>query len=154
ARAVNYMQAYGATPRHFAMCAAKNRAHAARNPKAIQRSPISVAEILADRVVIPPLTRSMCGGVADGAASIVLASAAFAQRHGLRGPRLAASVAVSGISAGGRENATARAGAAAFAQAGLSPREVSLAEVHDPTAPQELLDIEDLGLCGRGEAVR
>jgi acetyl-CoA acetyltransferase len=50
-------------------------------------------------------------------------------------------------------NATARAAAAAFEMAGIAPNDVSLAEVHDPTAPQELLDIEDIGLVGRGEAV-
>ena len=38
--------------------------------------------------------------------------------------------------------------------AGIGPEDISLAEVHDPTAPQELLDIEDLGLTPRGEAYR
>ena len=42
----------------------------------------------------------------------------------------------------------------AYEQTGISPNDVAVAEVHDPTAPQELLDIEDLMLCERGEAVR
>jgi acetyl-CoA acetyltransferase len=52
------------------------------------------------------------------------------------------------------QSATARSARAAFEQAGIDPGAVSLAEVHDPTAPQELLDIEDLGLVPRGGAIR
>ena len=57
---------------------------------------------------------------------------------------------------GGEEgfvSATKRAGEAAFAQAGIAPREISLAEVHDPTAPQELFDLEELGFAPAGGAV-
>ena len=44
-------------------------------------------------------------------------------------------------------------GKRAYEQAGLGPSEVSIAEVHDPTAPQEMFDIEDLGLAERGGAI-
>jgi len=96
----------------------------------------------------------MCGGIADGAAAVVLVSGAFARRHGLHGPKVRASCVVSGQPQRGADqpSATARCGALAFAAAGLDPRDVSLAEVHDPTAPQELIDIEDLGLCAPGQA--
>lgn len=151
-RTHRYMAAHGATPRHFALCAAKNRAHAALNPRAAVREPIDADAVLADRVVVEPLTRAMCGGIADGAAAVLLVSPAFARRKGLDGPRIAASAVVSGRSGGG-PNATARAGGAAYEQAGLGPAEISVAEVHDPTAPQELFDIEDLGLAERGGAI-
>jgi len=152
-RAGAYMDTYGATARHFALCAAKNRAHAVLNDKAALREPITVEEVLADKPVIGPLTRSMCGGICDGAAAVILVSEAYAKAKGLSGPVLAASAVATGIAAGGGANATARAGAAAYAQAGLGPDEVSLAEVHDPTSPQEMFDIEDLGLVPRGGAV-
>ena len=151
-RTGRYMAAHGATPRHFALCAAKNRAHAALNPRAAVREPIDVEAILADKVVVAPLTRAMCGGIADGAAAVLLVSPAFARSRGLSGPRLAASAVVSGRSDDG-PNATARAGKRAYEQAGLGPSEVSVAEVHDPTAPQEMFDIEDLGLAERGGAI-
>ena len=151
-RTERYMAAHGATPRHFALCAAKNRAHAALNPRAAVREPIDVEAILADKVVVAPLTRAMCGGIADGAAAVLLVSPAFARSRGLGGPRLAASAVVSGRSGDG-PNATARAGKRAYEQAGLGPSEVSVAEVHDPTAPQEMFDIEDLGLAERGGAI-
>ncbi len=153
-RANTYMQRYGATPRDFAACAAKNRQHASLNPKAAVRTLMDVDAILQDRMVLAPLTRAMCGGIADGAAAVVLVSGAFARRHGIRGPTVRASCVVSGQPqrAATAPNATARCGALAFAAAGLDPRDVSLAEVHDPTAPQEFIDIEDLGLCAPGEA--
>ena len=47
---------------------------------------------------------------------------------------------------------TARCAELAYRQAGVGPEDISLAEVHDPTAPQELFDIEDVGLCERGHA--
>ena len=51
-------------------------------------------------------------------------------------------------------SATKRAGEAAFAQAGIAPSDISLAEVHDPTSPQELFDIEELGLAPPGGGIR
>jgi acetyl-CoA acetyltransferase len=152
-RAVRYMNAYGATPRHFAMSAVKNREHALLNARAALRKAITVDEVLSDRVIVPPLTRAMCGGVSDGAASLLLVSEAFARKKGLSGTRMVASVV-----AGGRANrgdgptVTARAADLAYNQAGVGPNDISLAEVHDPTAPQELFDIEDIGLCERGQA--
>jgi acetyl-CoA acetyltransferase len=147
-----YMDMYGATARHFALCTAKNRAHAALNERAAVRKTLSVDEILAAETVVPPLTRAMCGGIVDGSAAVVLMSERAARRAGSAGPRIVASAVASGVPEGdARGNATARAGAAAYDQAGLGPDAISFAEVHDPTAPQELFDIEDLGLCARGE---
>lgn len=155
ARALRYMETYGAQPRHFAEVAAKNRRHAGLNPRAAERKPLTVAEILADREIVAPLTRSMCGGIVDGAACLVLTSEAFALGHGLvNTSRLVGSACVSGIPGGSPEgNATHRAARAAYESTGIDPRDVSVAEVHDPSSPQELFDIEDLMLCGRGGAV-
>ena len=153
-RAKNYMRRYGATPRHFALCAAKNRFHASLNHKAAVRTLMDADAVLQDRMVLDPLTRAMCGGIADGAAAVVLVSSAFARRHGLHGPKVRASCVVSGQPQRSADapSASARCGVLAFTAAGLDPRDVSLAEVHDPTAPQEFIDIEDLGLCAPGQA--
>lgn len=153
-RALAYMASYGATPLHFAKCAAKNRAHAVLNDNAAVRAPMDADRILADRVVVPPLTRAMCGGIADGAAAAVIVSESFARRRGLAGVRVLASAVAGGKRArSAEESATARAGRRAFEDAAVAPGDVSLAEVHDPTAPQEFFDLEDLGLCGRGRAI-
>lgn len=153
-RAQDYMATYGATQRHFALCAAKNRFHASLNDKAAVRDLMSWQDVLADQVVLEPLTRSMCGGLVDGAAAVVLVSDRLHRRGGNGGVRISASAVTSSVpnpeTVG---SATARAARLAFAQAGVDPRDVTLAEVHDPTSPQEFFDIEELGLCGRGEAI-
>jgi acetyl-CoA acyltransferase len=156
ARACRYMERYGAEPRHFARVAVKNRRHASLNERAAVRRPISVEEVLNDRVVVPPLTRAMCGGIVDGAACLILMSSDFAARRAISHvTRVVASCAVSGLPGGSANgNATERAGAAAYEQSGIDPKDVAVAEVHDATSPQELFDLEDLKLCGRGEAIR
>ena len=112
--------------------------------------------MLADRVVVPPLTRAMCGGIADGAACVILVSEEFAKRRGINGmSEIAASSVVSGIPGGSTDgNATCRAARGAYEASGIDARDIAVAEVHDPTSPQELFDIEDLLFCGRGEAIR
>ncbi len=155
-RAKAYMARYGASARHFALCAVKNRQHAMLNPLAAERKPLTVEGVLEDREVLAPLTRSMCGGICDGAAAAVLVSPAFARRQGLRTVEVAASVVLGGRPArqASEPSVLARAGQKAYEMSGIGPQEISLAEVHDPTSPQELLDIEDLGLTPRGEAFR
>jgi acetyl-CoA acetyltransferase len=152
-RTRRYMERHGAEPRHFALAAAKNRRHGALNPNAALREPATAEAILADKIVVAPLTRGMCGGLSDGAAAVVLVSENLARRRGILGPRIGASVVVSGINGNGTASATARAGKAAFEQASIAPGDVSLAEVHDPTSPQELFDIEELGFATPGGAI-
>jgi acetyl-CoA acetyltransferase len=156
ARALQYMETYGAQTRHFAAVTVKNRRHGALNARAAERTVLTPEQVLADRVVVAPLTRAMCAGIVDGAACVILTSEAFAARRGLTATsRLVGSTCVSGVPEGDAiGNATRRAARMAYEQTGISPGDVELAEVHDPTAPQELLDIEDLMLCGRGEAIR
>lgn len=152
-RTRRYMERHGAEARHFALAAAKNRRHASLNPNAALREPATAEAILADKVVVAPLTRGMCGGLADGAAAVVLVSEDFARRRGIAGPMIAASAVVSGVDDGGAASATKRAGLLALEQAAIAPADVSLAEVHDPTSPQELFDIEELGLAAPGGAI-
>src|SRR5262245_6479433 len=154
ARAARYMQQYGAQPRHFAQVTVKNRAHAGLNARAALRTPVSIEDVLNDRVIVPPLTRAMCGGIVDGGACAILMSPHYAARRGRAGAtRIVASAVVSGAR-NGAGNATHRAGKLAYAQAAVDPTDVAIAEVHDATAPQELLDLEDLMFCARGEAIR
>ena len=155
-RAKSYMNSYGAKPVHFAMVAAKNRAHAGLNARAAERKLVTVDEVLADRVVVPPLTRAMCGGIADGAACVILVSQSFAAKRGISGTsEIAASSVVSGIPGGSADgNATHRAARGAYEASGIDARDIAVAEVHDPTSPQELFDLEDMLFCARGEAIR
>jgi acetyl-CoA acyltransferase len=103
--------------------------------------------------VVEPLTLLMCSPISDGAAAAVLVSSRAASRLGVAGPRVRASVVVSG----NRHNdgdpsagSTGRAARAAFEQAGLGPADLSCVEVHDASAPAELMVYEQLGLAPPG----
>ena len=82
--AQDYLANSDAEPRDFAAVAVKNRAHAAHNPLAQLRAPQTVDEVLAGRMVVPPLTLAMCSPMTDGAAAAILCSESFAKRHGLK----------------------------------------------------------------------
>ncbi|WP_375003009.1 thiolase family protein [Aeromicrobium sp. CTD01-1L150] len=146
-----YMARSGATQEDFARVAAKTHAHGALNPRAQHRRAISVEEVLAARPVEGPLTVPMCAPIGDGAAAVVLTSAALASAGGSP-VRLLASVVGSGRRGedGLLVPGTARR---AFDAAGISPQDVDVLEVHDAASPAELIVLEELGIAGPGEAV-
>jgi acetyl-CoA acyltransferase len=150
-----YMRASGATPEHFAQVAVKNQHNGALNPRAQYGGELTVEEVLASRLVVAPLTLLMCSPISDGAAAVVLLSERAARRLGRRGPRIRASV----VRSGNRHDkddptagSAARAGRAAFEEAGIGPQDLDCAEVHDASAPAELIIYEQLGLAAPGGA--
>jgi acetyl-CoA acetyltransferase len=161
AKARALMDRTGATPGDLAWVAAKNHVHAVESPVAQYRFPMTVDEVLADRMVVDPLTRSMCSPIGDGAAAAIVMSADRAQRLGAggRAVRLAgfgltsAAAPPAGVEPGavGPESSAAsviaRAADKAYAMAGLGPGDVHVAEVHDATASAELAAYEELGFA-------
>ncbi|HUN34322.1 MAG TPA: thiolase family protein [Trebonia sp.] len=148
-----YRSRYGLEARVLAEIAVKNRAHAALNPNAQYTEPISVADVLGSRVVAGPLTALMCAPVSDGASAVVVTSAGRARSAGLR-PVLIRGIATGMGAPPGEETAIARIARRAFAEAGITPADVDVAEVHDSIAFNELLAYEELGLCEAGEGAR
>src|SRR5260221_6125145 len=80
----------------------------------------------------------MCSPLGDGAAAALIVSDEFARSKGLKGPRVDASVLVSGRG-DNRSMAPAirRAAAQAYEMAGIGPEDIDLAEIHDAVAPAE-----------------
>lgn len=147
-----YMRATGATAEDFAEVAVKSHEHAALNPKAQYRSPVTAEEVLAARVVSDPLTLLMCSPIGDGAAAVVVCSAERARRLGARPVRVRSCELVSGTDRSGDEpGAVERAAARAYDRAGVGPQDLDVVELHDAAAPAELITYEELGLCGPGE---
>ena len=148
-----YMRASGATVEHFAQVVVKNQHNGARTPRAQYGGELSVEDVLASRRVVDPLTLLMCSPISDGAAAVVLVSERAAARLGARGPRVRASVVRSG-NVHDKDDPTAgsaaRAARAAFDQADLGPEDLDCAEVHDASAPAELIVYEQLGLAQPG----
>ena len=155
ALAAQHMRMYGSTPRQFAAIASKNHAHSVDNPRAQFRRPYTVDEVLAGRPVAWPLTVPMCAPISDGAAAAVLcrrsALGRFAKRRSVE-------VLACTLTSGSERDAdditrhvTRRAAQQAYERAGVSPGDVSVAEVHDATAVGEAIQVENLGLCLPGE---
>lgn len=150
-----HMDKYGTTQEQIAKVAVKSHYHGSLNPRAQYQDEVTLEEVLASREVSYPLTLLMCSPIGDGAAAAVLMSPEYARSKGVTGPKVAASVVVSGGLPGvATELAEERAGKLAYEMAGLGPDDVNVAEVHDATAAAEILAYEDLGFCGRGEGGR
>ena len=146
-----HMEKYRTTQRQLAVIAAKAHNNSVHNPYAQFTFPLTVEDVLADREVSWPLTRSMCAPVGDGAAAAVLCSERFLkERAPGRAVRIRASVLRSGTRSG-ESDICARASKAAYHMAGLGPEDVDVVELHDATAFGELHQTEQMGFCPLGE---
>ena len=152
-----YMRKFNATREQLATVVKKNTFNGSLNPLAYQRTPRTVEEVLAGRVVADPLTLYMCCPNADGAAAAIVCTRQTAERLGRRRhPRVSACAIGSGRFPGTFDaNDASTSGSVArraYETAGIGPSDVDLVELHDAMAPAELIEIEELGLCGPGEA--
>jgi acetyl-CoA acetyltransferase/uncharacterized OB-fold protein len=173
------MDLYGSTAEDFAAVKVKNARHGLHNPNARYRKEVSVAEVLESPIVAYPLRLLDICATSDGAAAVVLASAEFARRHRASSSAAGASAptvrlrAVSTVTPSfpntviempnfSTDSALAVApdvvsfrdsiALAAYEEAGMSPDDLSLAEVYDLSSALELDWYENIGLCPAGEA--
>ncbi len=155
--AIDHMRRYGTTREQLAAVSAKNSLHGSLNPRAQYTDVLTVADVLAAREVAYPLTLPMCAPIGDGAAAAVLVGERKARELGLRQPaRIVSSVLRTGwdYSPEDEQDVFALAITQAYEEAGLGPEDVSCAELHDASAPAEIIHTEYLGLCERGEGGR
>jgi acetyl-CoA acetyltransferase len=149
----NHMERYGTTARQFAAVAAKNSHHGSLNPLAQFQQELTVDEVLADRMIVEPLTRSMCSPIGDGAAAAVVMSPDAARRFGVAQPvKVTTMVMHSGWNHADDEPDTVGLCASdAYEEAGLGPDDLDVVELHDASAPAEVIAYEQLGLCAKGQ---
>ncbi|MFV3126686.1 lipid-transfer protein [Niveispirillum sp. KHB5.9] len=162
--AVEYQQRYGIGDEVFAMIAVKARRHAANNPLAVFRDPLTLEEVLAAPKLSGPVTRFQACPPTCGAAAAVLVSPRFAARHGIKAPVeiLAQSLTTDFQSTwDGRSmisligyDMTKAAADRVYEAAGVSPDDVDVVELHDCFTPNELVVYEALGLTPDGTAER
>jgi acetyl-CoA acetyltransferase len=151
-----HMERYGTTKAQFAAVAAKNSFHGSLNPNAQFRDALSVEQVLNDRLIVEPLTRAMCSPIGDGAAAAVVVSERKARQLGITRPvRVVTSVMHSGWNHRDDEPDTVELCARdAYAEAGVGPGDLDVVELHDASAPGEIMAYEQLGLCAKGEGGR
>ena len=152
-RVRNHMEKYGVTREQLAKVAVKNHDHGALNPYAQYRNRVSVDEVLESRMIADPITLLMTCPMGDGAAAVIVGSEEVLSRLRKPAVRIASTVLQTAkISGKGAKSIVERASKEAYDRAGVSPREVNVAEVHDAVAPIELLLYEQLGFCEPGES--
>jgi acetyl-CoA acetyltransferase len=150
AAARQHMRLYGTTQRQIAAVASKNHGHSSLNPMAHYRVKMSIDEVLADKEIAWPLTRSMCAPMTDGAGALILCSGeALGKFDRRRAVRVRATQVTTGATSP-RNGAVRLAVSRAYEEAAIGPGDISVAEVHDASAFGEITQIENLGLCEQG----
>ncbi|HTH98473.1 MAG TPA: hypothetical protein VL574_13740 [Stellaceae bacterium] len=154
--AQRHMHEFGTTSEQMAEVAVAIRGHAALNPMAHKREPITIEDVLNSRMISTPLHMFDCAIVSDGAAALIVTTAERARDLKTRPAHLLGSgygVRHSHIGEA-RDFTTTGAvesGKTAFAQAGLSPGDVQVAQLYDCFTITVLIELEDLGFCAKGE---
>jgi len=147
-----HMARHGTTKEQFGRIAVKNHYHGSLNPHAQYREVYTLEEVLDSPLVAEPLTRLMCSPIGDGAAAAILCSADKAKQFTTKPVYVLASCVGSGSDhAPGEPGITERVARQAFEQAGVGPEDLNVIEMHDASAPAELVLYEELGLCAQGE---
>ncbi|MET7381697.1 lipid-transfer protein [Streptomyces sp. NPDC005526] len=156
-----YARRYNTAPETFARISVKSRRHAAHNPYAVFRTPVTVDEVLDSPHIHGPLTRLQCCPPTCGAAAAVVCGPDFARRHGLRTVRIRAqaltSDTMSSFTSGDMMklvgyDMTRTAAHDVYEAAGVGPEDIRVVELHDCFTANEVITYEALGLTPEGTA--
>jgi len=151
------MQRYSMTEEQMAKVKVKSSKYSVLNPKAIFQREVSLEECLGARAIAAPLKFYDCCSNADGASCIILANSDKAKKItdtpiqilGLGAASdslsLANKASLTGL------NCAAEAGKQAYKMAGIQPKDVDVAEVHDCFTIAEIMAYENLGFCKLGD---
>ena len=161
--AQRHMHQYGTTSEQLAAISVATRAHAMRNPEAVQAMKdllfenireITVDDVLGSRVIADPLHLLECCMVSDGGGAVVIASPEVARDTKQKPVWIIGTGEATKYSENGSDitvSAAAQSGPPAFAEAGVTPQEVDIAMIYDSFTITVLCMLEDLGFCKKGE---
>ncbi|WP_245765676.1 thiolase C-terminal domain-containing protein [Nonomuraea jiangxiensis] len=152
-----HMLKYGTKAEHFGQLAVTQRANAAKNPRALMRTPITLEDYLASRWIAEPFRLLDCCLETDGACAVVVTTRERARD--LRRPPVSISAAawgggtshLSGAAADPTVTAAAALAPRLYAQAGLGPGDIDVAELYDCFTYSVIVQLEDYGFCAKGE---
>jgi len=148
-----HMKKYGTTKEQFARVAVKNSRNGSLNPHAQYQTAHTLEDVLNSPVIAEPLTRLMCSPIGDGAAATILCASSIANRFTAKPVRVLASTLSSGTDHGpDEEGVVQKVSKKAYEIAGVGPKDLSCIELHDASAPAELITYEELGICKPGES--
>ncbi|RUS89453.1 hypothetical protein EGW08_002750 [Elysia chlorotica] len=159
----DHMKKYGTKPEHFAKIAWKNHKHSVNNPYSQFRDEYSLEQINNSPMIYFPLTKLQCCPTSDGSGCVILASEDFVRKNKLEAQAVeivAMEMGTDQPTAFNGENCmqvigydmTKTVAQRAFKQAGMTPNDVQVVELHDCFSANELVTYEALGLCPEGGA--
>ncbi len=155
--ATAHMHKYGTTEEQLAMVAVKNHHNGFLNPKAHMQKEVTLEKALNSRVIAWPLKLYDCSLITDGASCLILTKPEIAKKFTDTPIHIIGSGQGSdSIGIYERENFTSLAAAKyaakkAYEMAGVTPKDIDVAEVHDCFTIAEIIAYEDLGFCKPGE---
>ncbi len=159
--AKQHMKQYGTVKENLARVSVKNRRNAATNPYAQFRKAITMEEAMGARMIVAPLTLFDCCPITDGAATVVLASEDKAKEltdKPLVYIRGSGQASVNNMSANMPNwttwEALKIAGQEAYKKSRVEPKDIDVAMTHDCFTISEIIEMEDLGFCEKGEGGR
>ncbi|MBI1935214.1 thiolase family protein [Candidatus Woesearchaeota archaeon] len=150
--AQQYLLKYGATSDDLALVAYKNHQNAYNNPKArFYKKEVTLKQIKSSPVVASPLRLFDCSLSVNGAAAAIITK----EKTDIE--IAGSALCTDRLSAFESEDMTSweasrKAAEDAYKQAGIGPKDISIAELHDAFTSVELISYEDLGFCNKGEA--
>ncbi|MCR9220984.1 MAG: thiolase domain-containing protein [Alphaproteobacteria bacterium] len=156
--AARHMHEFGTTSEQLAWIKVAASQHARHNPAARLPDPVTVEDVLASPMIASPLHRLDCCVVTDGGGAVVVAAEGVMRSLDRPALRIAgAGEAIKHQNGGAVDltySAAARAGADAFAEAGVKPADVDYASIYDSFTITLLMQLEDLGFCEKGAGGR
>lgn len=155
--ATRHMHEYGTTTEHFAELAVATRAWACLNPRAYHQKSLTVAEVLSAPYLVYPFRATDICLVTDAGGAVILTSVERARTLGVPVVEVLGSAVTHthyGISQMPdlTTSPAATSGPKAYAEAGIGPDDVDVAELYDSFTYTALVQLEDLGFCAKGEA--
>ena len=150
-----HMHEYGTTSEQLAAVAVKNHHYGAKNPNAMFQKEITAEKALASRMVASPLRLYDCCANADGAACMIVTNEETAKKAETPIWMAGLGSATAPMSIVRREKlseipSAIDAAKKAYKMAGIEPKDVDVADVHDCFTIAEILAYEDLGFCEKG----
>jgi len=154
---MRYKYETGCTDEQLAAVCVSNRKWAELNPNAFFRKPLTVEEVLSSKMLSTPLKSKMSNMLFDGGAAFIVTSGERAKDLPTKPVYvLGESGFVTHFVFSQEPDVTrfgwARAGREAFQKAGLTPKDIDVAEIYDSYPVYQMIGFEELGFCKRGEA--
>ena len=153
--AQRHMHLYGTKREHFAQVSVKSHRNGVLNPNAQYQKELTLDEILSSRMIADPITLYQCCPTTDGASAVILCSEEYARRHTTKPVYLTAWAGGTPMFVSGEaelsEGPNTVLARKVYESSGLKPEDVDVVQLHDAFSPGEVLGVEELGFCKRGE---